>query len=167
MQHAIMHGFSAALLASILVACASALPQGDGTRSLLQAGELGWMRSVKQRGQCELGVASPPASPPPPCFACAEAPAEAAPAPEAMPIAAGPQTLYSSVSSGVFVTCAIAQADAGAYCFGGNGDGAVGDGTQIDRLVPTRVAGDGAWSSVSGGDWHTCGTKTDGRGYCW
>jgi alpha-tubulin suppressor-like RCC1 family protein len=73
---------------------------------------------------------------------------------------------FMTVSAGAFHTCALTNAGA-AYCWGANGNGELGDGTTIDRLTATRVAGGIRFGAVSAGDGHTCGLSSDGVAYCW
>jgi alpha-tubulin suppressor-like RCC1 family protein len=55
-----------------------------------------------------------------------------------------------------------------AYCWGYNFTGALGDGTEIDRLTPVAVVGGILFSGVSpGSGYHTCGVTTGRRVYCW
>src|SRR5437868_6003916 len=61
--------------------------------------------------------------------------------------------------------CAIDNT-AAAYCWGYNALGEVGDGTHIDRYLPTPVGGGLTFSSLAS-SYHTCGLTTDGRAYCW
>ena len=52
-------------------------------------------------------------------------------------------------------------------CWGSNGSGQLGDGTQVPRLTPVTVAGGFGLRSISGGVSHTCGLTTLGAAYCW
>jgi alpha-tubulin suppressor-like RCC1 family protein len=64
-------------------------------------------------------------------------------------------------------TCGVTTASK-AYCWGDNFAGALGDGTETDRTSPTAVLGGIMFSGVSPGPgYHTCGTNTLGRVYCW
>jgi len=55
-----------------------------------------------------------------------------------------------------------------AYCWGANGEGALGDGTTTQRTSPVAVTGGLTFASVSaGGNGFTCGRTTTGAGYCW
>ncbi len=62
-------------------------------------------------------------------------------------------------------TCALA-ADGRAYCWGWNGNGELGDGTQADRLVPTGVAGSLTFTTIAVGGAFTCGMRADNV-WCW
>jgi alpha-tubulin suppressor-like RCC1 family protein len=54
-----------------------------------------------------------------------------------------------------------------AYCWGGNFDGQLGDGTTTTRLQPTAVAGGIQFTQVRPGADHTCGVSTGNVAYCW
>ncbi len=53
-----------------------------------------------------------------------------------------------------------------AYCWGWNAAGQLGDGTRVDRGVPTAVAGNLVFTSIATGLAHTCGVA-GGDVYCW
>jgi serine/threonine-protein kinase len=82
---------------------------------------------------------------------------------------------FSSIDADLSMACAIERATGSAYCWGRNSRGSLGDGSGLDRWVPTRVAGDVRFANVStggaGGEyggWVTCGVEAvTGRGYCW
>jgi alpha-tubulin suppressor-like RCC1 family protein len=60
-------------------------------------------------------------------------------------------------------TCGL-TANGNAFCWGLNGDGQLGDGSRLDRLVPTLVRG--AIESLTAGSAHTCGIS-EGQVLCW
>ena len=62
--------------------------------------------------------------------------------------------------------CALTPAGA-AYCWGHNGNGQLGDGTNVDRHVPTPVAGGLQFAQIDAGYAYTCGVTTAGAAYCW
>ena len=67
-------------------------------------------------------------------------------------------------------TCGVSYPDGRAYCWGrnsGEGTGAVGDGTRIDRLTPVAVVSGHAFRQVTTGAGFSCGVTTDDRAYCW
>ena len=74
-------------------------------------------------------------------------------------------TQWTAVDTGLDHHCGIRDGEA--RCWGDNGYGQIGDGTTIDRLDPTVVAGGHEWSSISVGPTHTCGVRTNGRAMCW
>lgn len=63
---------------------------------------------------------------------------------------------------------ACARTSAGeAYCWGYNLAGQIGDGTNVDRVTPTRVRGLGEVRAVSVGKFHACALVADGTVWCW
>lgn len=70
------------------------------------------------------------------------------------------------VSAGVYHTCGI-RTDGALLCWGANGNGYLGDGTNTARLTPTPIFGGGSWKSVSAGGNQTCGIRSDDKLYCW
>jgi alpha-tubulin suppressor-like RCC1 family protein len=71
------------------------------------------------------------------------------------------------VSSGDTHTCAI-RSNGALYCWGSNGAGQLGDGTNQDRSFPVLVpVGFTDWVSVSAGYAHTCAVRGTGQIYCW
>lgn len=73
---------------------------------------------------------------------------------------------WIAMDAGAGHTCALA-ADGTAYCWGWNADGQLGDGSKVDRGIPTPVGGGLEFTSISAGDGHSCGIATDGLAYCW
>lgn len=68
-------------------------------------------------------------------------------------------------------TCAVAS-DNKAYCWGLNSSGQLGDGTTVDKSVPTAVAAGvipaGSFiRQISTGSTHTCAIASDNKAYCW
>lgn len=63
--------------------------------------------------------------------------------------------LFRSVSVGWGFTCGITPGDA-LFCWGSNYEGQLGDGTTIDRALPTRVASNVRFRQVSAGSEHAC-----------
>jgi len=77
--------------------------------------------------------------------------------------------LFRQVNAGIFHTCAVTTGY-GAYCWGYNFGGALGDGTTVEtRLAPVPVAGGRAFRQVSAGSNRTCAltTSTTNQIYCW
>jgi alpha-tubulin suppressor-like RCC1 family protein len=78
---------------------------------------------------------------------------------------------WKSITAGGAHTCGIRTKDNALYCWGGNGYGQLGDGTKINRSIPTRI-GDSAWYAIIAGEdfdgSQTCGIEEVGRKlYCW
>lgn len=73
----------------------------------------------------------------------------------------------TSVAAGVAHTCALLQ-DGGVFCWGGNENSQLGDGTAEDRLTPVAVSGLAAHVlSLNAGGYHTCVLVTGNRPLCW
>jgi alpha-tubulin suppressor-like RCC1 family protein len=71
-----------------------------------------------------------------------------------------------SISNLGDTTCAIRGAGE-LWCWGSNGWGTVGDGTNtIRRLIPVRIGTNTDWTEVSGTSMHVCGRR-GGALYCW
>jgi prepilin-type N-terminal cleavage/methylation domain-containing protein len=55
-----------------------------------------------------------------------------------------------------------------AYCWGDNGWGQLGDGTNLDSRTPVEVGGGFTdWVSISGYGSGMCGVRSTGQAYCW
>lgn len=88
---------------------------------------------------------------------------------------AGAGLRFSSIEAGPSMVCAVEAETEAAYCWGRNMYGSLGDGTDVNRQVPTQVAGGIRFASLStgggGGDYggfETCGIQArTGRAYCW
>ena len=72
----------------------------------------------------------------------------------------------SPLTVGVVHACTVTSAD-GAYCWGYNNNGQLGDGTTANRATPVAVAGDLTFASLEGGVDHTCGLTPAGEALCW
>lgn len=71
------------------------------------------------------------------------------------------------LSLGAWHSCAVLQSG-GARCWGRNDYGALGDGTTVDRYLPTAVNDPGtSYSAISAGRRHTCGRTSGGQAKCW
>ncbi|HPR35442.1 MAG TPA: hypothetical protein PKY64_07190 [Anaerolineaceae bacterium] len=74
----------------------------------------------------------------------------------------------SAIATGYYHACALMTADGSVKCWGYNGYGQIGDGTDTNRLVPTQVVGLGAPAiAISAGGNHTCALLNDGSIQCW
>lgn len=77
---------------------------------------------------------------------------------------------YSSIATGGFHTCAVAQSG-DAYCWGYNVDGELGNGANFNVLIPNLVsppsAGAVVYSGIDVGTTHSCAFSTGGNAYCW
>ncbi len=70
------------------------------------------------------------------------------------------------LSVGAWHTCVVAPSGA-VLCWGSNGNGQLGDGTQAMRSVPTLVAGLDPVRQVVASYEHTCALQIDGTVRCW
>jgi alpha-tubulin suppressor-like RCC1 family protein len=81
---------------------------------------------------------------------------------------------FKSISAGFYHTCGILTTGEG-YCWGRNtpnsfqesAGGQLGDGTSVNKSVPTLVSGGLVFASLSAGEVHTCGVTTGNIAYCW
>ena len=76
-----------------------------------------------------------------------------------------------AVSNGPQSTCSVAS-DGNVYCWGYNGDAQLGDGTNIDRLIPVQSVrpddlGDVAVESISAANGGSCMIAYDNQAFCW
>lgn len=70
------------------------------------------------------------------------------------------------VAAGYNHTCAV-RSDRSAWCWGFNGNGQLGDGTNAQRLTPTLVAGGSAFVAIGAGNSFTCGLTEGSTVACW
>jgi alpha-tubulin suppressor-like RCC1 family protein len=54
-----------------------------------------------------------------------------------------------------------------AYCWGGNAQGQLGDGTTMNSSSPVLVVGAPTFATVTTGGRHSCGMTSAGAAYCW
>ena len=76
---------------------------------------------------------------------------------------------FAYLAGGYLYNCAI-RTDGAAYCWGMNSNGAggaLGDGTNINKSVPTPVSGNHKFIDLATSHSHACGIRTDGAAYCW
>jgi alpha-tubulin suppressor-like RCC1 family protein len=86
---------------------------------------------------------------------------------QSTPVAVAGGLLFSSLSAGGDdYTCGITTGNR-AYCWGLNLDGQLGDGTQHERTIPTKVIGGKQFGQLSAGQSHTCAVTPASIAYCW
>ena len=85
--------------------------------------------------------------------------------PEAVTMPAGAPA-FKAIASGYRHTCALGD-DGTAYCWGENTYGQLGDGTNVDRSLPTAVLTGMRFTQIASGKTHTCAVATDGTVWCW
>ncbi|PYP50821.1 MAG: hypothetical protein DMD45_09770 [Gemmatimonadetes bacterium] len=73
---------------------------------------------------------------------------------------------FVSLSTGYFHTCGLTEAGA-AYCWGGNFEGELGNGTTQGSATPVVVSGGLTFATITAGQWATCAVTKAGLGYCW
>lgn len=76
------------------------------------------------------------------------------------------RNLFRQVSAGGDFTCGVTTGSL-AYCWGGNFDGQLGNGTRVAHAKPAPVFGERLFSVVSAGEFHACGITTQKRAFCW
>ena len=83
------------------------------------------------------------------------------------PVVSGPfPAAISAVDLGMYVSCAV-LVDTSAVCWGTNFEGAIGDGTTVNRSVPTLVSGLTGVDQISTNYYHTCAVLSDTTVKCW
>jgi alpha-tubulin suppressor-like RCC1 family protein len=84
-----------------------------------------------------------------------------------LPVAVSGGRTYTTITTGTAHTCALTS-DGTAWCWGENSTGGrVGDGTFVDRTVPTAIAGGVTYTHIRAGDQHTCARSSTGSAICW
>ena len=73
---------------------------------------------------------------------------------------------FTQIAAGANHACGV-SAGGGAFCWGSNASGQLGDSTSVTRSAPTAVARGLTFASLTAGLAHTCGILTDGTVYCW
>ena len=72
----------------------------------------------------------------------------------------------SMISAGHFHTCAL-KTEGSAWCWGYNADGQLGDGTMIDRTIPTKTVDSFGFTTIAASrGQHTCAVRL-GALHCW
>jgi alpha-tubulin suppressor-like RCC1 family protein len=84
----------------------------------------------------------------------------------AVPYRIAPAQSFTAVAVGELHACALDNTGA-AYCWGANGLGQVGDGTQVDRTLPTLALGGRTYTQIVAGLAHTCALDATGVAFCW
>jgi alpha-tubulin suppressor-like RCC1 family protein/tRNA A-37 threonylcarbamoyl transferase component Bud32 len=84
----------------------------------------------------------------------------------AVPVLVGKGAIrFVSITAGSTFTCGL-SANGRASCWGENGAGQLGDGSNFDRSLPVAVAS-GTYTSIAAGSNHVCALTAEGEAYCW
>ena len=78
----------------------------------------------------------------------------------------GTITEWIQVGAGGNYSCGL-RVDGAAFCWGGNGAGQLGDGTQNSHLIPAPVSGGHTFAALAVGNVNACGLTSAGSLYCW
>jgi len=73
---------------------------------------------------------------------------------------------YSVIDAGVDFTIGI-KTDNTLFAWGRNNFGQLGDGTSVNKSVPTQIGNDNHWTKISIGETHILAIKTDGTLWAW
>ena len=87
------------------------------------------------------------------------------------PVAVSGPVVFKSISAGTGLlgsahTCGFDTGNV-AYCWGDNKSGQLGDGSNLERLVPAVVLGGTSIAYLTSGDQYTCAVTLGGVGQCW
>lgn len=126
------------------------LAAGNGHTCGITTGGAAYCWGYNENGQLGVGVANEDPNPRPVAVSTTGLPA------------------FTSLTAGDSHTCALA-AGTGAYCWGDNRNGAVGNGTAHEiETTPVAVRSpDGAFVAVATTGHHTCGLTAAGKAFCW
>jgi len=76
-------------------------------------------------------------------------------------------TPFSTITAGATFTCARGR-ESGAFCWGLNNSGQLGDGTTTSHSVPVPVKGlSGRLVSLTAGNAHACAVTERNEMFCW
>ncbi len=84
----------------------------------------------------------------------------------AQPVTVSGISGVSTFTTGAYHTCAVLSGGA-LRCWGRNGNGQLGNGTDTNSSTPVAVSGITSAVAVSGGGEHTCAVLSDGTVRCW
>jgi alpha-tubulin suppressor-like RCC1 family protein len=77
-----------------------------------------------------------------------------------------PQGKWFAVSAAKHMSCAIDEHHA-LWCWGDNGEGALGDSTTVIKHRPVQISKDRDWQSVEIQEHYSCARKSNGSQWCW
>ena len=70
------------------------------------------------------------------------------------------------LTAGAGHSCAVLN-NGQVRCWGGNGSGQLGDGTELGKRAPVTITGLADIVSMDAGDSHTCAVSDSGQAHCW
>jgi alpha-tubulin suppressor-like RCC1 family protein len=88
-------------------------------------------------------------------------------APRSTPALVAGSNSYNQVTVGERFACALATTGSSPFCWGANDRGQLGDGTTVNKSVPTAVSGAPVFTSIVAGLRSSCGRGTTGAVQCW
>jgi alpha-tubulin suppressor-like RCC1 family protein len=91
---------------------------------------------------------------------------------QSSPAAVAGGLTFASISAGGNHTCAITSGTSRAYCWGGDGDGQLGNAAAGQQTSPDSVETALTFASISAGTngaspFHTCALEANGNAHCW
>jgi alpha-tubulin suppressor-like RCC1 family protein len=76
------------------------------------------------------------------------------------------EATHQALTLGGTLSCGIVR-DGRTYCWGGNTNGQLGNGSRASTTVPVLVAGTEMFKAISSSDRTVCALTTAGRAWCW
>lgn len=73
---------------------------------------------------------------------------------------------FESMAAARSHTCGLMESG-NAYCWGANLNGRLGNGSEVDTLLPVRVLSDVPFTSLDAASTHVCALDAEGTPYCW
>lgn len=83
------------------------------------------------------------------------------------PVLVGGGHTFTDIDAGQNFNCGIESGTKAGWCWGQDGGSQLGDNDAVDKSTPVAVQGGLQFTSITGGDQHSCGVTTSGAGYCW